>query len=69
MSKSKTIDTFFKKKDADSNSKMSSSTSNHQTSALEQVVSKMSIIEFQEVEYIKKKKTIFFIILIPPLLR
>lgn len=54
MSKSKTIDAFFKKKDADSNSKMSSSTSNHQTSASEQVASKMSKIEFQEVEYIKK---------------
>jgi hypothetical protein len=56
MSKSKTIDAFFKKKDAVSNSKMSSSTSNHQTSAPEQVASKMPRIEFQDVEYIKKKK-------------
>jgi hypothetical protein len=52
MSKSKTIDAFFKKKDADSNSKMSSSTSNHQTSAPEQVASKMPRIKFQEVELI-----------------
>jgi len=47
---------------------MSSSTSNHQTSALEQVASKMPRIEFQEVEYIKKekKKQKKIIILIPP---
>jgi hypothetical protein len=52
MSTSKTIDAFFKKKDVDSNSKMSSSTSNHQTSAPEQVASKMPRIESQEVELV-----------------
>jgi hypothetical protein len=35
MGKPKRIDAFFKKKDADLNSKMSSSTSNPQASALE----------------------------------
>ena len=50
MGKPKTINTFFKKKDADSNSKMSSSTSNPQTLAPEQRPSKMPRIESQEVE-------------------
>jgi hypothetical protein len=36
MGKPKTIDAFFKKKDADSNSKMNSSTFNPQTLAHEQ---------------------------------
>ncbi|XP_059446621.1 uncharacterized protein LOC132178187 [Corylus avellana] len=50
MGKPKTIDAFFKKKDADSNSKMSSSTSNPQTLAPEQRHSKMPRIESQVVE-------------------
>jgi hypothetical protein len=41
MGKPKRIDALFKKKDADSNSKMSSSTSNHQASTPEQRASKM----------------------------
>jgi len=41
MGKPKRIDAFFKKKDADFNSKMSSSTSNPQASAPEQWPSKM----------------------------
>jgi hypothetical protein len=47
MGKPKRIDAFFKKKDADSNSKMSSSTSNPQASALVQRPSKMLRIESQ----------------------
>ncbi|XP_059441896.1 uncharacterized protein LOC132174221 [Corylus avellana] len=50
MGKPKTIDAFFKEKDADSNSKMSSSTSNPQTLAPEQRPSKMPRIESQVVE-------------------
>jgi hypothetical protein len=50
MGKPKTIDAFFKKKDAVSNSKMSSSTSNPQTLAPEQRPSKMSRNESQVVE-------------------
>jgi hypothetical protein len=50
MSKSKTIDAFFKKKDVDSNSKMSLSTSNPQTLAPEQPPSKVSKIESQVVK-------------------
>jgi hypothetical protein len=50
MGKPKTIDAFFKKNDVDSNSKMSSSTSNPQTLAPEQCPSKMPRIEYQEVE-------------------
>jgi hypothetical protein len=47
MGKPKRIDAFFKKKDADSNFKMSSSTSNPQASAPEQYTSKMLRIESQ----------------------
>jgi hypothetical protein len=50
MGKPKIIDTFFKKKDANSKSKMSSSTPNHQTLAHEQCPSKMPRIESQIVE-------------------
>jgi hypothetical protein len=50
MGKQKIIDTFFKKKDADSNFKMSSSTPNPQTLAHEQYPSKMPRIESQIVE-------------------
>jgi hypothetical protein len=51
MGKPKTIDVFFfKKKDADSKSKMTSSTSNPQTLAHEQCPSKMPRIESQIVE-------------------
>jgi hypothetical protein len=44
MGKPKIIDAFFKKKDSDSNFKMSSSTSNPQTLAPKQHPSKMPII-------------------------
>jgi hypothetical protein len=47
MGKPKRIDVFFKKKDADFNSKISSSTSNPQASAPEQCPSKMLRIESQ----------------------
>ncbi|XP_062155175.1 uncharacterized protein LOC133863230 [Alnus glutinosa] len=47
MGKPKRIDAFFKKKDADSNSKISSSTSIPQASAPEQRLSKMLRIESQ----------------------
>jgi hypothetical protein len=47
MGKPKRIDAFFKKKDADPNFKMSSSTSNLQASTLEQRPSKMLRIESQ----------------------
>jgi hypothetical protein len=47
MGKTKRIDAFFKKKDADPNFKMSSSTSNLQASTLEQRPSKMLRIESQ----------------------
>jgi hypothetical protein len=50
MGKPKTIDAFFKKKNAYSNSKMSSSTSNPQTLAPEQRPSKMPRNESQVVE-------------------
>jgi hypothetical protein len=50
MGKAKTIDAFFKKKDVDSNSKMTSLTSNPQTLALEQCPSMMPKIESQIVE-------------------
>jgi hypothetical protein len=51
MGKPKTIDAFFfKKKDADSKSKMTSSISNPQTLAHEQCPSKMPRIESQIVE-------------------
>jgi hypothetical protein len=47
MGKPKRIDAFFKKKDADSNYKMSSSTSNPQALPHEQRPSKMLRIESQ----------------------
>jgi hypothetical protein len=47
MGKSKRIDAYFKKKDVDSNYKMSSSTSNPQASAPEQRPSKMLRIKSQ----------------------
>jgi hypothetical protein len=47
MGKSKRIDAYFKKKDVDSNYKMSSSTSNPQASVPEQCPSKMLRIESQ----------------------
>jgi hypothetical protein len=47
MGKPKTIDAFFKKKNVDSNSKMSSSTSNPQASTPKQRSSKMPRIESQ----------------------
>jgi len=47
MDKPKEIDAYFKKKYADFNSKMSSSTSNHQASAPDQCPSKMLRIESQ----------------------
>jgi hypothetical protein len=50
MGKSKTIDAFFKKKNVDSSSKMSSLTSNPQTLALEQCPSKVPRIESQVIE-------------------
>jgi hypothetical protein len=50
MGKPKKIDVFFKKKDANSNSKMSFSTFNPQTLAYEQRPSKMPRIESQVVE-------------------
>jgi hypothetical protein len=52
MDKLKTIDAFFKKKNADSNFKMSSSTSNPQTLTPKQVAFKMPRIEYQEVELV-----------------
>ena len=50
MGNAKTIDAFFKKKDADSNSNMSFSTSNLQTLAPKQRPSKMPRNESQVVE-------------------
>jgi hypothetical protein len=47
MGKPKRIDAFFKKKDANPNSKMSSSTSIPQASAPKQRPSKMLKIEYQ----------------------